>query len=372
MEEFISTSNKTVIFKACKNMITDKYNHILRDDILEKFLKNVFREVIFDEKLLHLKLNELNNITLGKIKTLFMNYINEQDKNYQTQYISPKSQRLTETVQESILDNETISNKLKDLEFRRKIIPNFTEENIEKQIEPVQPAHSELTSQPSIVYKTEPISVTIPPVEEKKFKTIIINSANRDWIKNPIRNNIEFKLATDTNSNVFYPQSLLLPSRIKNMTPYVFLHLSDEFTDDFCSFTCSSSSSDKWDIWSPVDNVESISLTSNNWSMKLLDFTNNSIDLGKDDIEISKVFKQQHFFQLFLSNEDIVFQKNDSIQLKFQNGKHIWKQICEVNEISNTITISDYNEEITIQDFVGCKVLLGCEQFSLILKYCNT
>jgi len=367
MEEFISTSNKTVIFKACKNMIIDKYNHVLPEEILEKFLKNVFREVIFDENLMNLKLNELNNITLGKIRTLFMNYINEQDIN-QTNF-SPNSQRIADTVQESILDNETISNKLKDLEFRRKIIPSFSEENVEKQIEPIP---SELTSQPSIVYKTEPISVTIPPVEEKRFKTIIINSANRDWIKNPIRNNIEFKLSTDTRSNVFYPQSLLLPSRIKNMTPYVFLHLSDEFTDDFCSFTCSSSSSDKWDIWCPVDNVESISLTSNNWSMKLLDFTNNSIDLGKDDIEISKVFKQQHFFQLFLSNEDIVFQKNDNIQLKFQNGKHIWKQICEVNEISNTITISDYNEEITIQDFVGCKVLLGFEQFSLILKYCSS
>ena len=370
MEEFISTSNKTIILKACKNMIEDKYNHVLPDGILETFLKNAFRQVIFDENLLHLKLNELNNITLGKIKSLFMNYINEQDTLQQSNesHIEKSEQFATESVQEKILDNETISNKLKDLEFRRKIIPKFSEEHHDNTIQPVP---SEFSSQPNIVYKSEPVSITIPPVEEKTFKTLIINSANRDWINNPIRNNIEFKLSADTNMNKFFPQSLLLPSRIKNMTPYIFLHLSDEFTDIFYSFTCSSSASTKWDSWFPVDNVDNISLNSNNWSMRLLDYTNNIIDLGKDDIEILKVFKQQNVYQLVLSNHDMILQKNDSIQLKFQNGKQIWKKINDVDQVTNTITISDQDNTINFQDFVGCKILIGPEQFSFVLKYCN-
>jgi hypothetical protein len=363
MEEFISNNNQTFIFKACKNMIEDKYNYMLPDGLLDTFLKNTFRQILIDKQFVNLKLNELNNITLGKIKTLFMNYINEQELNKKD-----TEEQYSQVFSESLLDDETISNKLKDLEFRRKIIPSFSDDNVDNI---KQPMEANFTNEEPIVYRSEPISITMPQIEDKSFRTLIVNSANRDWINKPLRNNIDFKLSTDTQTNTFYPQLLLLPSSIKNITPYVLLQLSDEFTEVFYSFTCAPCTFGKWENWVPVENAESISLNSNNWSMKLFDHAHNIIDMGSDNIQISKVFKEKDLYKLFLSDDNLSIEKNDTILLKFQNGKSLWKQVFDVDKTTNILSIVHHDNNLSLQDFVDCKMLVGGDQFSLILKYCT-
>ena len=360
MEEFISNSNQTIIFKACKNMIEDKYNYTLPDGLLETFLKNTFRQILIDKQFVNLKVNELNNITLGKIKTLFMNHINEQEMN------KKESEPYSAIFTESILDDETISNKLKDLEFRRKIIPSFSDNYVDSVKEPFE---LEFSKEQPVVYKSEPISITMPQIEEKSFRTLVVNSTNRDWINKPARNNIDFKLSTDTQTSTFYPHLLLLPSSIKNITPYVLLRLSDEYTEVFYSFTRAPCTSGRWENWIPVENAESISLNSNNWSIKLFDHVHNIIDMGSDNIQISKVFKEKDLYKLFF-DDNLSIEKNDTILLKFQNGKSLWKQVLDVDKTTNIVTIVHQDSNLSLQDFVDCKMLMGSDQFSLILKYC--
>ena len=336
MDDFTSPKNMGIINIACRNMISDKFNIELGDnelvDIVNDLVEEMREEFCTDE----LKINELNNIALGRVKDMLL------------QKSAPETK-----ASETKLDDDIINIKLQELESRRKAIPDFSSENIE---EIPKERHE------NVVYKPNPISITLPKNKKSNFKTLMINSINRDWVKQPIRNNIKFGMPIDTTNNVFYPHCLCLPKFVKDITPYVLMIISDGAKSIYYSFTSDGNDSNgKWDVWKTVDSPENISLSGKVWSLKLLDFTNNELKIGDDNCKIIQVLQNE--------NNEICIKYDKSIgnnvAIKMKNNNTIYKTI-QVSE-DKTFTIQD---DLDITDFIDARILNVDEQFSFIMKYC--
>jgi len=236
----------------------------------------------------------------------------------------------------------------------------------------------------SILYKANPISITLPSVNDKiHYKNFIINSLNRDWARNVQRNNIKFNISVDVYANTFYPQCICFPSFVKNITPYVLMNITDNSKSLFYSFTCDNKTraSSKWDTWYPVDDVENISLQNKTWSIKFYDFMNNELDLGSDNISITEVSsKNEKEFLLKIpmhsDSYDNNFNINDIISIRTYSGKVYNKKITDYVKAErnsdgiNIMTIIDDNNELVIDDFINSRILNTNNQYSFIIKYC--
>ncbi len=375
MEDYKNIQNTVILNTACSKMLKEKFNIILTDEQMNKLLTEISNEVSNECSTLSLTINELNNITLSKIKKIYQNYIAHSSPSSKNSE-NIEREKSNNTNENGVLDDDYINYKLKELENKRRIIPKISSE--EKISEPTISTAtfntSQINQQQEYVYKPNPISITLPQIDTKfSYKNFIINSLNRDWCKNPNRNNIKCNLTLDNNNHILYPQCICFPTFVKKLTPYVLMNINDGTKNIFFTFTCSSTNSDnRWDIWVPVENVENIVLTNKLWSIKFYDFTNNELNLGEDAIsilEVNKNDKYKDYFDLKINYDTMynMFMIGDMITIKIYDGT---QRICKIKEIHNDIiTISDSKNELSLNDFINAKLLNMYNQYSFIIKY---
>lgn len=351
MDIYVESKNKETLNKACYKMLQEKLNLILQNEELNSIIQQVSDEIIEEYKNNDLKISELNTLTLSRVKQICEKKIFEVN-----------DKQLQNDMKKQILDDDILNLRLKELETRRKIIPTFSKD-IEIKNEEVQQNNTNI-QQTSL---HNPISITLPENIQKSYKSFIINSLNRDWTKYPTKNFTKFNVAIDIHKHVFYPYCLCFPQTIKNITPYVLVNISDGSKNLFYTFTCCTVLSN-WDIWKPIDNIEHIDLSKDIWSIKLYDFTNKELDLGKDNIDIIEVSQDEENFLLKLNSNDF-FIKNDIVRIKNFHGITYDKIVLDYNENSKILTISDKENEFVINDFINAKLLILKNQFSFIIKY---
>lgn len=355
MESFLSLNNKTFITNACNQMLKDKFDIVLTIPDLNKILANIFTNIYSQYNNKNLTINELNKITLINLKE-YMEKTIKQDKQTDNTVI--------EQINNTVMDNDYISKKLKELENNRKIIPSIV---------------SELHKDDNItnVLSNNPISINLPLSQPTniEYKNFIINSNNRDWFLNPDRNNININIPINIKNNLIYPECICFPKNIKNITPYVLMNISDGIKDITYTFIYKKYNDSRWDIWVPCSkNIESISLNNHTWMISFYDFTDKLLEIGKDDYEILESFQisqNDEFISLKIKYSDIdnILSKNDYIMIRSFNGIIYKKKIYEC--VHNNILI-DKKECNDINDLKKGRVLNISNQYSCIFKYNST
>lgn len=357
MDHYKSDRNITALHIACAKMLKDKFDLILSDDHIKDLIRNVSLDIVSNGGATNKSLNELNNLTLSKIRNVHQ--INK------TKTIEESSHLASNSGNSELLDDDLISSKLKELEIRRQIIPTYSDNE--------QDFSLKSTHTPTPIIKPNPISITIPSAIEnkKRYKTFIINSINRDWEKNATRNNVKFNVTLDFTNNIVFPQCLCFPKFVKNLTPYVLMNICDGVSNVYISFICPQSSThSKWDVWTPVDDVENIALCNKTWLIRFFDFTNKELDLGRDAQSILQVTTEGDNFQLCLSNTDNKYEIGDLIKIKTYSGDYVTKKIINyVDENEKIVTIRNDSQELVVDDFINSKVMNLSDQYSFIIKY---
>lgn len=403
MDDFLNIQNKAILVLACSKMLKEKYNITLTDENLNNLLDENIKEIVKECSDMDLKLNELNNLILSKIKTNIYKKIiatspskkrdtsivysdsdaslNNSIQNSPSEDTSPQSVNNTTIKQvlednDCILDNDLISYKLKQLEMRRNTtqniprdLPNYTQtfdSGVDNSIRNKKSYNNQV-----------PLSINIPPAEKPKmYKNFIINSLNRDWHNNPSRNNIKFNISIDMKNNIFYPECICFPAFVKNITPYILMMLSDGVKNIFYTFTVSAASGNKWDIWKPFDNTDNIILNNKSWQVKFYDFTNQELDLGNDNTVIQKVNYENNDINLLIYLEDDSiennFYTNDMVYIQINNKKNISKKIKNYKKIEDNVysmLIENSNNNLKLEDFIDSKILNLNNQYTFIIKY---
>lgn len=247
-------------------------------------------------------------------------------------------------------------------------------------------------------------------------KTLIINSFSRDWVNNPKRNQLSFTVNIDLQSNIIEPLKILFPRYVKDISPYIVLVITDNHRTFKYNFLYSKSSG-KWDIWklinkdSKVNNINnSINLANKTWKIHFLDYLNNELNLGKDDIKISQITdynmnygnntsidtnidnilmpsqhnltkdaknKRQSFYEINIDYSNQleydeynlgIVSKYDNLLLKTYKNNYVNIKVMEVNDdLGKIIMLNDSGLEK--EDFVNSSLLNYGAQYSLILTY---
>ena len=246
-------------------------------------------------------------------------------------------------------------------------------------------------------------------------KTLIINSFSRDWVNNPKRNQLSFTVNIDLQSNIIEPLKILFPRYVKDISPYIVLVITDNHRTFKYNFLYSKSSG-KWDIWklinkdSKVNNINnSINLANKTWKIHFLDYLNNELNLGKDDIKISQITdynmnygnntsidtnidnilmpshnltkdaknKRQSFYEINIDYSNQLeydeynlgtVSKYDNLLLKTYKNNYVNIKVMEVNDdLGKIIMLNDSGLEK--EDFVNSSLLNYGAQYSLILTY---
>lgn len=361
MDDYKSSQNIAILGTASVKMLKEKFDIILLDDKLQSLLNDIMKAVQDEYSEMGFKCKELNNITLSKIKTMFTT---AESNNVQKPNVQNNANN-------DVLDDDLINVKLRELEARRQIIPTYQDiQQEETRIElpkqaPIQPITFALPSQTQVI--------------DKIYKTFIINSLNRDWDKTPLRNNIKFSVPLSLDTNLFYLDTLCLPTFVRNITPYVIINVSDGNKRIFYTLLplATSTGCSKWDVWKPIQNAENIVLGHKNWSLKLYDFYNNELDLGADDIQIVEVKKDDKVdnkftikLQVDKHSYDNNFTPNDNMILRANNTKLHYNTILHYDKDTGTMTIVDKKNKLKPEDFINSKIMNCNNQFSCIIKYC--
>jgi len=261
----------------------------------------------------------------------------------------------TNTNTNTIIDNDVLNNKIREMELLRKSttpsieIPIINEyDNINKQ----QPIYIQPQPQPQLQ--------TL-----QKFKTFVINSINRDWSNNPNRNNIQINIPININDYYIYPDCLCLHEDIREITPYIIMNISDNIKNYQIIFICSIQNGN-WDIWRPSnDSNFNIDLNKKIWTLTLYDHNNQELSIGRDNIPITEINNHNNNYYKFKLENDYNLYKNDMITIKLYNGTKIKAKI--INIIDNNYIINKNN--IKIEEFINSHILNDMKQFSFIAKY---
>jgi len=187
-----------------------------------------------------------------------------------------------------------------------------------------------------------------------KYKTFIINS---------IKNNF----TTNINKSNIYPLLLLLPSFIKNKTPYIILSISDTYNNNVNYTFIYDKNSSIWDTWKPViKSYNKIRLENTNWNIKLFDFNNDPLSLNDYYSTSLEILENDNYFNIKVDKIHL-FNLNDKIKIIFSNNYSTDNIISEINNENETIMISKNN--MNIQDFINSKIFNYNYQISFIFKY---
>ena len=417
IDEFKSEKNRNIIIHASNKMLLDKYKLSLRADLLANIINTIISSMSKDAILMNntVKLMELNTITLAKMKDYIIKNIDNINNNENN---SINEENTTEYNNEDynnktdILTNEELLIRVKEYEHKREISNTIYENNIE--------LSSQSTNNTNNTNNTN--TNLIPEIMEKVLtslntntntninkKTLIINSFSRDWINNPNRNKLTFTVNIDLVNNIIEPLKILFPKYVKELTPYIILVITDNHKTFKYTFLYSKSSG-KWDIWKLInkgDNINNnINLTNKNWRINFLDYLNNELNLGKDDIKISNIndYKTGSYDTTNLSidtnidnllmpyNSDAnkinlyelnidysnlleydeyklnVISKYDYMQMKTNNNEYINIKIVDINnDMGKIIILNETN--LTKDVFNNSSLLNYGAQYSIILTY---
>lgn len=441
VDDFKSEKNKNIIIQASNKMLLDKYKLSLSPDVLLNIINTIIASMCKDAILMNntIKLMELNTITLAKMKDYInknIDSINEPpsigvvpsiaslDNNVNNIYndmSDTNSNNIDLSNEESngrkdILTNDELLIRVRDYENSR-TISNTVLANIENNIElntnnVPSTNNANINIIPDIINK---VLTTINTNTNKK--TLIINSFSRDWISNPLRNKLFFTVNIDLQNNIIEPLKILFPKYVKNITPYIILVITDNHKTFKYNFLYSKSAG-RWDIWKLINkdnNINNnINLANKNWKIHFLDYLNNELDLGKDDIKIcnindykmnkydnndvnnannyietnidnilapSKIVlkntKKKNLYEINIDYSDIIeydeynlnnLSKYDYLQLKTYSNKYVNIKVIDVDINLGKIIILDENN-LTREDFINSSMLNYGAQYTLILTY---
>jgi hypothetical protein len=382
-------------------MLLDKYNLSLRTDLLISIINTIIASMSKDAILMNntIKLMELNTITLAKMKDYVIKNIdninaanaaiditerNEGSERNESNIVNNDvaiSTNLPQAVQSSqnynedygynktdVLTNEELLIRVKEYEHKR-IISNTIFSNIENNIDISSTANTtSTTSTTSTANTTNTANANIiPEIMEKVLtsintnteinkKTLIINSFSRDWINNPNRNKLTFTINIDLQSNIIEPLKILFPKYVKELTPYIILVITDNHKTFKYTFLYSKASG-KWDIWKLVNNDNNINncinLTNKSWKIKFLDYLNNDLNLGNDDIKISQIndYKMSTYdnnnINVETNIDNILMSYNDPNNLTKDNIADTKLNMYEINiDYSNLLEYDEYKLDI--------------------------
>ena len=441
IDDFKSEKNRNLIIQASNKMLADKYKLSLNTEILINIINSIITSMSKDAILMNntIKLMELNTITLAKMKEYVnknIDSINTANNNITDIPLSANNNNspVENTVNKVDLNNEEYNSKkeltneellirVKDYENNR-LISNSVFTNIENDIDEFSQNNANTNT------NTNANTNVIPEIIEKVLttinsnintninkKTLIINSYSRDWIINPYRNTLSFTINIDLQNNVIEPLKILFPLYVKNITPYIILVITDNHKTFKYKFLYSKTSGN-WDIWKLIsknNNINNvINLSNKNWKIHFLDYLNNNLDLGKDDIKISNITdyklnkydnydntnidnnintnidnilmppkiipkntKKINLYEINIDYSNIIeydeynlniLSKYDYLLLKTYSNKDINIKVIEVdNNIGKIIILNENN--LMKEDFINSTLLNYKAQYSIILTY---
>ena len=439
IDDFKSDKNRNLIIQASNKMLADKYKLSLNTEILINIINSIITSMSKDAILMNntIKLMELNTITLAKMKEYVnknIDSINTANNNITDNPLlannnnNPPVENTGNNVDlnneeynsKKEITNEELLIKVKDYENNR-LISNSVFANIENDIEATSRNNTDTNMNviPEIIEKVlTTINSNINTNINKK--TLIINSYSRDWIINPHRNTLSFTINIDLQNNIIEPLKILFPLYVKNITPYIILVITDNHKTFKYKFLYSKTSGN-WDIWKLIskdNNINNIiKLTNKNWKIHFLDYLNNILDLGKDDIKISNIndyklnnydnndnndntnidsyintnidnilmppkiipkeTKKINLYEINIDYSNIIeydeynlniLSKYDYLQLKTYSNKYINIKVIEVdNNIGKIIILNENN--LKKEDFLNSTLLNYRAQYSIILTY---
>ena len=442
VDDFKSEKNKNIIIQASNKMLLDKYKLSLRAEVLLNIINTIIISMCKDAVLMNntIKLMELNTITLAKMK----DYVNKNlesikeainidnvstivENNINNDVFVTNSNNIDLSNEEynsrkDILTNEELLIRVRDYENSR-TISNTVLANIENNVDIYNP-NNLLSNTNNLSTASNPNNVNInmiPEIIDKVLttintninkKTLIINSFSRDWINNPLRNKLSFCINIDLQNNIVEPLKILFPKYVKNLTPYIILVITDNHKTFKFNFLYSKTAG-AWDIWKLINkdnNINNnINLTNKNWKIHFLDYLNNELDLGKDDIKISNIndYKmnkydnknnnyietnidnilapskivpkntKKNLYEINIDYSNIIeydeynlnnLSKYDYLQLKTYSNKYVNIKVIDVDINLGKIIILDENN-LTREDFINSSMLNYGAQYTLILTY---
>lgn len=409
IDEFKSDKNRSLIIQASTKMLLDKYRLSLNAETLTNIMNAVISAMSKDAILMNntIKLMELNTITLAKMKDYIIKnidrirndgFINDNEESVASVSVANATNETasiasaasaaaandtmgaasaaTDYKEENsfnkgdILSNEELLIRVKEYENSRAISSTMLANaaNIDNTVSTTQAAANAANA--ANAASTAQATNILPEMMEKVLtsintfinkKTLVINSFSRDWINNPKRNQLSFTVNIDLQSNIIEPLKILFPRYVKDITPYIVLVITDNHRTFKYNFLYSKSSG-KWDIWelmggdtadkkSNINN--SINLVNKTWKIHFLDYLNNELNLGKDDIKISQI----NDYQMNYGNNTSIDTNIDTILLSPLSPHNLKKDaerqdakrrqsFYEINiDYSNQLEYDDYNLE---------------------------
>lgn len=376
MEIFRQVKNLSFVKMACNRMLLDKYNIQLADEKITELINKVAALVENDDKNANLSLNELNNITLSKIRGIYEKYSDKESLRTppvpkaisvpKTSAPSINEEIPKEDFQNKFLDEDMINFKVKELEKTRQAIPTFSNETKN------QPMHSADEEDNIAEYNTGkniPISFTMTPAVNKTqtYKQIQINSISRNWLLHKDRNSMNAEITINLDNHVLFPDTLCLPSFVADMTPCVTMYISDGHDKISYIFTCSRRNY-TWDSWNTVASAESIDLRHKIWSLELYDMCGRKLCMGCDCFNILEIEKNEGGYKIKIPKQEIPFKIGDTLCIRTSKETNIYETILKITEDGHVLHITS-NNSIDIQDFIDSVILNVNAQFSFMIKY---
>jgi len=408
IDDYKSPKNRELITMASLKMIKDKYKIEINADnitIYQNIIKNAITSVSNDAILINtkVKLQELNNITLVKIKEQ-IDVLKQQEQQQQQQQQQQRQEKEQEQQQDNsnqqqsnkvdnqdkkISDEEIIS-KVQELEEKRRISNMLLQTEGYKMVEDAistdtqqQQYQSNINAMNSYFNPTIITDVIHQISDVKKSsqtsKVIVINSHNRDWIKYPDRNALKFSINIDFGQHYLEPYKLIFPYFVKELTPYVIMCISDGLKMQKFYFTYLKSNGSLWDEWLLMNkkNTEYIILENKTWNIILYDYMNNELHLGNDDIQITEVNKiDENTFKIKITKDDeytMNLIKDDSyanVLLKTHSDNIECARIKRIKNINDN-SYEEYtlknDDNLELQDFLNSKILNLNAQYSVVM-----
>ena len=468
IDDFKQEKNRMVINVATEKMIMDKYNlnidKLELRGIVEKVIISICNDAILIKRIG--KLIELNTIALTKIK----DYIEVNIINKSTNTVIGDELKTADDVIDSInkYNTDELLSKVIELEEKRKTVNTLASaENANGNLSSTpsstvsagtpditvgipgtqgipgipgtpgtqgtlgitqqSPSISNTSFPPTLtsqkyslvnnvnVENLETIAYIIEKMESimnnKKninYKTLIINSYNRDWIIYNNRNNLSLSINIDLTKNIIEPKKLLMPKYVKSITPYITMTINDgKKTQRFqfilsvsapnAATAASTGTGGNWDTWIIMNNeLETINnivlLNNKDWVISFTDFLNNELDLGSDCININRITKtfNDNQYNIITEKTDMLgysgyhldlINKYDNILLKTSDDNDILLKVLEIDDNIITVLYKDDKDDKdtdtegiwgpggTITDITDA-YLLNCKaQYSIILAY---
>jgi hypothetical protein len=456
IDDFRQEKNKIAINMATEKMIMDKYNikidKLERRGIIEQVIISICNDAILIKRIG--KLIELNTIALTKIKDYIEINIINKNANANANTTTGEELKTAEEIIDNInkYNTEELLSKVIELEEKRKTvntlassekkagIENININNINLSSIPAQAAtanasaaggadasstlsfQSAQTSQKyslvnnvnvenleTIAYIIEKMESIMNNKKNINYKSLIINSYNRDWTIYNNRNNLSLSINIDLTKNIIEPRKLLMPKYVKSITPYITMTINDGKKSQRFQFILGATATatttatttatatmgagaegagtdGNWDIWVIMNNeLETINnivqLNNKEWLISFTDFLNNELDLGSDCININRITKtfNDNQYNIIKEKTDILVSKGyhlelinkyDNILLKTSDDNDIILKVVEIDDNNITVLYNNKHEDIgDIVDITEAYLLNYKAQYSIILAY---